>query len=253
MKRSHTALFTGLTGAMLAAVALAASPAQPAISSDASTAVTAMGKTLQSSAYSVQVRTIRLSTHNGDWVHVFHASKVIVRRPDRLLSVRTGDDGQSDLIYDGKTLIVALDGGKKYASIPVPGTIEGMLHEAVGKLGIDFPIADLLTDDPARAFMSGVTAGREVGTAMIDGVECKHLLFSQPGNELELWVEKNDRAVPRLLIVTYRSLQGEPEFLAEFDDWNFDVHPSDSDFVFQPPAGAVKVALRPAHATGRKQ
>jgi hypothetical protein len=31
--------------------------------------------------------------------------------------------------------------------------------------------------------------------------------------------------------------------LAEFGDWNRDVHPSDDDFVFQPPAGAAKVAV----------
>jgi hypothetical protein len=257
MKLSHRALFPSLVAAMLAAAmfggpALAAPPAQPAIRPDASAAVAAMGNALQAPAYSVQVRTIRESDQNGDWIHVFHASKLTVRRPDRLLYIRTGDNGQSELIYDGKTLVVALDGGKKYASIQVPGTIEGMVRDAVGKLGVDLPIADLLTEDPAKAFMSGITAGHEVDTVMIDGVACRHLLFSQPGIELELWVEKNDRAVPRRLIITYRSLPGDPEFMAEFSNWNFDVHPSDADFVFQPPAGAVKMRLRPAHAPGGK-
>jgi hypothetical protein len=100
--------------------------------------------------------------------------------------------------------------------------------------------------------MSGVTTGHAVGNVMIDGVECSHLLFSQPGIELELWVEKNDRAVPHRLIVTYRSLQDEPEFIAQFSDWNFDVHPSDAEFTFQPPAGAERIGLRPAHATRGK-
>jgi hypothetical protein len=241
-----------VAAAALGSSAIAAPPAQPAISPDVGAAVAAMGKTLQAPAYSVQVRTIRVSDQSGDWVHVFHTSKLTVRRPDRLLDVRTGDDGQSELVYDGKTLVVALDGGKKYASLPVPSTIEAMLREAVGKLGVDLPVADLLADDPAKAFMSGVTAGREVGTVVIDGVECRHLLFGQPGIELELWIEKNERAVPHRLIVTYRSLQGEPAFIAEFSDWNFDAHPSDADFVFQPPAGATKVALRPARPRGGK-
>jgi hypothetical protein len=257
MKRTHTALFLGGIAATVIAAALggkviAAPPAKPTISSDASAAVAAMGKTLQAPAYSVQVRTIRVKEQDGDLIHVFHASKLTVRRPDRLLDVRTGDDGQSELIYDGKTLVVTLEDGKKYASIPVPATIDGMLHEAVGKLGVDFPIADLLTENPAKAFMSGVTTGHAVGTVMIDGVECSHLLFSQPGIELELWIEKNDRAVPHRLIVTYRSLQDEPEFIAQFSDWNFDVHPSDAEFTFQPLAGAERIGLRPAHATRGK-
>jgi hypothetical protein len=267
MKQSQKALFASLIAATLATTLLtgpiiaappnkpshAAAPAQPAINPDARAAVEAMGKTLQGQAYSMQMRTIRVTDQNGDWIHVFHTSKLIVRRPDRLLAVRTGDDAQSQLIYDGNTLVVTVEDGRKYASIPVPGTIEGMLHEAIGKLGIDFPVADLLTDDPAKAVMSGVTAGGEVGTTTIDGIECRHLLLFQPGIEVELWVEKNDRAVPRRLIVSYRSLQGAPEIIAEFSGWNFDVHPADADFVYQPPAGAVKVALRPANATGSKR
>ena len=46
--------------------------------------------------------------------------------------------------------------------------------------------------------------------------------------------------------MTYRSLPGEPNFIALFSDWNFDVMPIDTDFVFQPPAGAEQVALKPA-------
>jgi hypothetical protein len=80
----------------------------------------------------------------------------------------------------------------------------------------------------------------------IDGVPCLHMFFSQPpGIELELWLQKTDQAVPRRLIVTYRSLPGAPSFVATFSNWNFSVHPTDADFVFQPPAGAVRIALKP--------
>ena len=64
-----------------------------------------------------------------------------------------------------------------------------------------------------------------------------------------LRVEKNDQSVPRRLIVTYRTLPGEPNFIAEFSDWNFNIHPSDTDFTFQPPADATEVQLKPVAAT----
>ena len=68
---------------------------------------------------------------------------------------------------------------------------------------------------------------------MIDGMPCRHLLFTQsPGIEIELWVEGNDRALPRRLIITYRSQPGQPSFVAELFDWNFTIHPADSAFVF---------------------
>jgi hypothetical protein len=117
----------------------------------------------------------------------------------------------------------------------------------MGKLGVDFPLADFLTDNPDKSFLSGVTSGREINTVTIDGVPCRHLLFTQPpGIELEIWLEKNDKALPRRLVVTYRSEPGQPSVVAEFSDWNFSVHPSDADFAFQPPAGATQVELKPA-------
>ena len=195
------------------------------------------------------------SEANGEPLHIFHTLKVTVHRPSRLLAEMTGDDGSNKLVFDGKTLTVYSAQEKKYVSIPVPeGTIEGMLKEAVGRVGIDFPLADFLSEAPNKAFLTGVTAGRVVNTVTIDGVPCDHLFFSQPpGIELELWLEKNDRSLPRRLIVTYRSLPGQPNFIAEFSDWNFDIHPSDTDFVFQPPADAVQAQLKPAAAPPAKR
>jgi hypothetical protein len=98
-------------------------------------------------------------------------------------------------------------------------------------------------------------SGRQVNTVTIDGVVCRHLLFSQPPKiELELWLEDNAQSLPRRLIVTYRSLPGEPNFVAEMSDWNFSVHPSDADFQFTPPPGAERLELGAAvkQATGAK-
>ena len=226
-------------------VARAANVSKPAISEDASSAIARMGATLRSQEFSFRVRTIRVNANNnGVLLHIGHEFKVTVRRPDRLLIDGTGDDGPRKLIYDGKTAVLVLDDGRKYASLPVPGTIEGMINVVVGHFGVDFPLADFLTDAPDKAFLTGVTSGREVGLATIDGVPCRHLVFSQPpGIELELWLEANDQSLPRRLIVTYRSLPGEPNFVAEFSDWSFTVHPTDADFRFAPPDGAERLQL----------
>jgi hypothetical protein len=223
-----------------------ASPAKPQISAEASAALQRMGDTLRAQQFSFQAQTIRVyAGPNSEPLHIFHTLDVTVRRPNRLLVVRNGDDGPSKLAYDGKTLVVYLADANKYASIPVPGTIEGMMKEAMGRLGVDFPLADFLTDAPSKSFLSGVSTGQVVNTVTIDGVPCLHMFFSQPpGIELELWLDKNGQSLPRRLIVTYQSLPGAPEFIATFSNWNFSVHPSDADFVFKPPAGAVRMALK---------
>ena len=226
-----------------------AKEAKPAISEEASAALIRMGQTLGAEQFSFQAKTIRVySEANGEPLHIFHTMKVTVHRPNRLLAEVTGDDGSNKLVFDGKTLTIYSAQDKKYATLSVPEgtTIDGMLKEAVGRYGMDFPLADFLSEAPNKAFLSGVTSGRVVNTVTIDGALYDHLFFSQPpGIELELWLSKNEQALPRRLIVTYRSLPGEPNFIAEFSDWNFNVHPSDAEFVFKPPADAVQVALKP--------
>ena len=232
-------------------VTYAAGQARPTISEEASAALLRMGQTLRAEQFSFQARTIRVySEANGEPLHIFHTLKVTVHRPNRLLAELTGDDGSNKLVFDGKTLTLFSPQEKKYVSIPVPeGTIERMLKEAVDHLGIDFPLADFLSEAPNKAFLTGVTTGRVVNTVTIDGVPCDHLFFFQPpGIELELWLEKNDRSLPRRLVATHRSLPGQPNFIAEFSDWNFNIHPSDAEFVFQPPADAAQVALKPVAA-----
>ena len=240
----------GMIGAipLMASAALAANPPKAAISEEVSAAVAQMGKTLLADQFSFQARTLRVYMDpNGQPLHIAHTINVIMRRPDRLEIGVVGDDGSTRLFYDGKTVTIFGVEAKKYVTVPVPNTIQGMLEVVIGKLGVDFPLADFLTNAPDKSFLSGITSGREINTVTIDGVPCRHLLFTQPpGIELELWIEKNEKALPRRLIATYRSEPGQPSFVAELNDWNFSIHPSDAEFTFQPPDGAAQVELKPA-------
>ena len=221
---------------------------QPAISQDASSALLQMGKTLQSKEFSFKAQTIRVfEDAEAQPLHIFHTMNVLVRRPNGLAVQVTGDDGTARLLYDGKTLTVFNAAKNTYATSPAPDNLQAMLKDVVARYDVDFPLADFVADAPNKAFLTGVTTGREVGAAMIDGKPVRHLFFTQtPGIELELWVDKDEQALPRRLIITYRLLHGQPSFVAQFSDWNFNVHPTDAEFAFQPPAGATKVELSAA-------
>ena len=82
----------------------------------------------------------------------------------------------------------------------------------------------------------------------IDGVPCRHLLFTQPpGDRAGALDREEDKALPRRLVVTYRSEPGQPSYVAELFDWNFSIHPTDADFAFQPPEGATQVRDEAGH------
>jgi len=171
--------------------------------------------------------------------------KVTVRRPDRMMIDLTGDDGATKLYYNGKTVVIYGVETKKYVTTPAPVSIQAMIEKNVGNGSLDFPLADFLTSAPDKSFLAGIKSGSEVTTVTIDGVPCRHLLFTQsPGVEIELWVEKNERALPRRLVATWRSEPGQPSFIAEMYDWDLSIHPTDADFTFQPPAGAVQTEAK---------
>ena len=114
-----------------------------------------------------------------------------------------------------------------------------MLDVVSEQNAIDFPVADFLNSGAGKSVLQGVTSAREVNVVTIDGVPCRHLLFTQPpGVEIELWVEKNDQSLPRRLIITYHTMSGHPNVIAELFDWDLSARSPDSTFVFQPPKDA---------------
>ncbi|MBY3233430.1 DUF2092 domain-containing protein [Rhizobium laguerreae] len=225
-----------------------APPVKPAVSDEAATAVSQMGKTLLARDLTITARTISIYLdQSGQPLHIFHTMKITVRRPDRIAVEFTGDDGRHDLFYDGKAVSVFFPDSKKYATIPASGDIPSALNEAATKLDVDFPLGVLFGASPDKVLSSDAMAAWQVGTATVDGVECRHLFFSQKsGIDLELWVEKNSAATPRRLVVTYPLLQGQPSFVAEFTSWKTKPPLSDSEFTFEPPADVKKIDLTPA-------
>ncbi|MDL2400307.1 DUF2092 domain-containing protein [Rhizobium mayense] len=229
-----------------------APPFKPEISEEAATAISQMGKTLHARDLSVTARTVSVYLdESGQPLHIFHTIKIAARRPDRIAVEFSGDDGRHDLFYDGKAASVFFPDSKKYMTIPASGDTLSALNEIEDKLDLDFPLAVLFAGSPDEVLLDDTMAARQVGTATVDGIECRHLLFSQKsGIDVELWVEKNDAATPHRLVVTYPLLQGQPSFVAEFTSWTTEPPLSDSEFTFEPPADAKKIDPTRAVASG---
>lgn len=238
-------IFVTLAAGATIALATRSFAANDAITAEAMQAVVKMGQTLASGAFSFETMTIREFQKDNLPLHIFHEASVTVRRPDRIKVEIKGDDGNSAIAYDGKTLTIYNATANRYGTMPITGSIETMLRTASEKMGIDFPLADLLADQPGKSFVEGVISGVKVGEVTINGQPCNHLFFIQPpGIELELWTEANDQALPRRIIITYRSVPGEPQFIAEMSNWKLGLNPPDDAFVIQLPAGATKVEAK---------
>jgi hypothetical protein len=88
-----------------------------------------------------------------------------------------------------------------------------------------------------------------VGLHQVRGVKCHHVMGRQENVDWQLWIQAAEPFVPRKLVITYKELPGQPQYIAFLDDWNVAAEVPDATFTFTPPAGARKTELTP----GRRQ
>jgi hypothetical protein len=130
-----------------------------------------------------------------------------------------------------------------YATAAKPGTLDEAIDYFMNNLDMRFPLADLLSSKLAETLPARVRAAYYVEAASIAGVPCDHLAFRGDQTDGQLWIAQGDQPLPYRLVITYKKAEGQPQYWAQFSDWNLSPDVPDSLFVFTPPEGAVKIAF----------
>lgn len=94
-----------------------------------------------------------------------------------------------------------------------------------------------------------LTLAAVVGKAVIDGVECDHLLFSHPGADFQVWVEKGKRPLPRKYVVTDTDTPALLSVGVVLSEWNEAPAANDAQFAFVPPKGTSETRFVPYGTT----
>jgi hypothetical protein len=118
-----------------------------------------------------------------------------------------------------------------------------------------FPLADLFSSKLAETLAKRVRAVYHVGQESIAGVPCDHLALRGDQADMQLWIAQGAQPLPRRLVITYKDAEGQPQFWAQFGDWNLSPEVPDSLFSFSLPEGAAKIAFaaRKPVQTGERQ
>jgi hypothetical protein len=245
-------LYTAAAALILVVLALggrnaaAQSTTRPAIDERAITVLGTMSQTLaRASSLSFRAESaIPIASPTGQWVHVFGASRVLLRRPDRLYVETRGDLFPHNFYYDGKRVTMYAPDQNFYATEEMSGRVHDVLLRMFEKHGNYFPFADVLHFEIHTAMTHSVTSAQFVGTSTLGGVKTDHLAFAGGGLEWEIWIGAEDH-LPRLLNVTFAEVTGRPHNSVAFADWQLEpADVSDSKFTFEAPADAVQIEFR---------
>jgi len=179
---------------------------------------------------------------------------VAIERPNRF-AIQSKSDGLAGiamtLVSDGKKLSTAIGQLKRYTEADAPASIDDIQNDPIIKgMFMGMMITDLLSTDPYKILMDGVTSAKYSGSEQIDGVKVHHLSFTQDQFDWEIWVPAlGDPLVKKVKVDLAKSLakMGGPngmknmDMITTFKNWQIDRPIDAKTFAFKAPAGSQKV------------
>jgi hypothetical protein len=164
-----------------------------------------------------------------------------VQRPDELAIDFRSDVGGKDLWYTKDKLTIFDPPHDMYATLAVPDSIDGMLDQVAATHNLRLPLANFAYSDPCLRLKKQIIFGSYIGVNDVNGVACDHLAFSSRTIDLQLWLDRSAKPVPRKVVINYRSEPGAPEYIAVLSAWKFPKHLVGARFTPQLPKNAKRI------------
>jgi hypothetical protein len=181
---------------------------------------------------------------SGQKIEFAELRKVTLSRPDRLRVEGERSDGVKMLtVFSGKEIVLVDAASNVYATAPQPGGLDDTIVYFVKDLGMRLPLAVLLVSQLPAELKGRVRSVDYVEKTSIHGAPSHHLAARTDTVDFQIWVADGDQPLPQRVVITYKKAKGEPQFRAQFSDWNLAPAVADSMFQANPPDGAQKIAF----------
>ncbi len=225
-------------------VASAAAPVLTESQREAADILKAMAKYMAGlPAFTVTVRQgYDVVQATGQKIEFGETRKISMERPDRLRVEEVASDGTRDLaIFDGRTITVLKADAGVYAQAPQPGTVDDGLVYLVRDLKLRMPLAQVFSTRLPDELPKRVKTIDYVEETDIYGVPTNHIAGRTDSVDFQFWITEGDYPLPLRVVITYLHSPGEPQFWANFQDWNTSPKFAADTFQFKPPEGTRQI------------
>jgi hypothetical protein len=177
--------------------------------------------------------------------------KVVLRRPNHIRVDTTKRDGKkSGMVFDGKDITAFNMEENVYATVAKPGSADEAIAYFIDDLDMRLPLAELFSGSAVKTLAERMQDADYIGQETIAGVPCDHIGLSAERVNAQVWVARGDQPLPQRVIITYARAEGQPQYRAQFREWNVSPQVPDSLFTFTPADGAAKIAFAPRRRIG---
>ena len=181
---------------------------------------------------------------SGQKVEFSETRTITVSRPNQLRVEAVQSDGDKNLLlYDGKDITVFSPSQNVYAQASKPGGIDEAVRYFLKDLGMRLPLAALLLSRFPEEIQRRTRSLDYVEKTEIEGRPVHHLAGRADTVDYQLWIPEGAQPLPLRMVLTYKNAEGQPQFRAQFSDWNLAPEVQDPQFAFSPPEGARKISF----------
>jgi len=169
---------------------------------------------------------------------------VILNRPDKIRATRAGGHVDIEMVFDGETLTLFGNDANLYTQISVPGTIDNLVDVLRDEYNRPLPAADLLMSNVYDELMADVIDIKDLGSGVIDGVECDYFAFRNEVVDWQIWIAQGDNPYPCRYVITSKDIPHSPEYSIQIRDWKTGSAVVSDDFQFNNSTNAEKVDVK---------
>jgi hypothetical protein len=179
---------------------------------------------------------------DGQRIEFGERRKILLQRPDRLrVEVERSDGDRGLVLFDGRAITAFKIDENVYARVEKPGSVEGAVVYLVRDLQMKIPLALMFLTTLPGELENRVESVAYVEENTLFDVLTDHLAARTEEIDFQVWVAQGEQPLPRRVVITYRNASGQPQFRADFTDWNLAPEAGVAHFTFTPPAGAEQI------------
>jgi len=189
---------------------------------------------------------------DGQIITDIRTNALLAVSPNHLRAELKSEDKDAFLFYDGKNFTVYGKLLNYYATVPAPATIAELVDKVYNDYGIEIPLVDLFKWGTDNSAVRRVTSALDVGPSTVQGITCEHYAFRQEGLDWQIWIQLGEYPLPRKFVIRTLTDDARPQHTSNLV-WNLAPSYNEAAFVFDPPAGALRIPLKDINADGPKR
>jgi hypothetical protein len=197
----------------------------------------------QAKQFSVSLRSgYDVVQESGQKIEYNEARKITLIRPDRMrVDVERSDGDKALVLFDGKEITVFSPKEKVFAKVEKAGDVDQAILFLLNDLQLRLPLAMMLVTRLPAELERRVRSVDLVEQDIVMDVPCAHLAVRGEQVDFQIWIPLQGDPLPRRVVITYKKAESQPQFWANFSEWNLSPNPPEGFFAFSPPDGVNRI------------